>query len=221
MNPRTTRLFLLAPLLAVLAGCTTSSPVDNTYQLNYSEYPHLPNAPTSVVLRTIANIIPGLRMQAIYGNYGGPGCKPGAPVDNMDEIFRRHDIAYFEGVTLEELYESDRLLVGRLQALDPEELSWAQNRYRRRAIKFFSSSMSERIGKPNDVRRGTRIPRIILPGNRLNAESQWDWHGPDPCADPTHGKEPHTHPPSAAPPAVAEAEALVRLRAGKFAGRRR
>lgn len=224
MNPRKSHAFLLVPALAILAGCSTSRPVDNTYHLDYKEYPHLPSATTSIVLRTVANLIPGLRKQVIYGNYGGPGSKPGAPIDDMDEIFRRHDIAYFEGVTLDELYESDRLLVGRLRALDPEALSWSQNLYRWRAIKFFSSPLSGRIGKPNDVCKGTRIPRIITAGNRLEAESQWHWHGHDPCADFTLGKEPHTQTRSGTPPGAAPPRHRgnpVGTKAGKFAGRRR
>ncbi len=225
MNPRTPGFLLLVPLVVLLAGCSTSRPVDNTYHLDYTQYPLLPQAPTSNVLRTISFIVPGLRQQAIYGNYGGPGSKPGPPVDNMDEIFRRHDISYFEGVTLAELYESDRLLVRRLRALDPKELGWSQNLYRWRAIKFFTSRLSERFGKPKDVRNGSKVRPIVIPGKRLEAERQWNWHGPDPCADITISNEPHTHaagnlPPNAGTPPQAEPPARTTM-AGKFAGRRR
>ena len=218
--------FLLLPLLACLANCSAPRIVVNTCRLDYTQYPLLPQARTSTVLRTVAFIVPGLHQQAIYGNYGGPGSKPGAPVDNMDEIFRRHDIAYLEGVTLEELYESDRLLVKRLEAIDPEELTWSQNLYRWRAIKFFTSDVSKRFGKPKDVRHGTKVRPIIIPGNRLEAEELWNWHGPDLCADGLQrSNEPHAH--QAKPTSVipdtdgSDRRALVPGRAGKFAGRRR
>ena len=217
--------FLSLVLLGILASCSSPQPTRKTYALDYTTYPHLPQVPTSTVLRTVVTIVPGLRKQAIYGNYGGPGSKPGQPVDDMDELFRRHDIAYIEGVTLDELYESDRLLVQRLRALDPEDFNWSENLYRLRAIKFFTSPLSKRFGKPGDVRDGTRLRPVVIPGNRLEAESQWNWHGPDPCSDDALRNEPPRHGVAAtAPPSPDETETnglSTWPKAVKFAGRRR
>ncbi len=176
---RLTPRFLLVPLLALAASCSTPR---GPYELDYTQYPKLPQAPTSSILRTVAYVVPGLKSKAIYGNYGGPGSKPGAPVDDMDEIFRRHDIAYFEGVTLDELRESDRTLIHRLKAIDPSGLSKKAAAYRDRAIRFFESATSKTFGKPRDVIEGRKKPLTVIPGKREDAEKLWQWRGTDPDA---------------------------------------
>lgn len=177
---RLTPRFLLVPLIALLASCATSR---STYDLDYTQYPRLPG--TSAIFRTIARLTPGVKNKAFYGNYGGPGSKPGPPVDDMDEMFRRHDIAYFEGATLDELLASDALLVQRLKALDPASLSKEAAAYRARVIRFFESG-KRTFGKSRDVVGGRKRPFTVTPGHREEAEKLWPWHGPDP--DETSGE---------------------------------
>ena len=98
----------------------------------------------------------------LYGNYGGPGCLGGVPTDELDEIFRQHDLSYLRGVKLSELIQADRDLIEKLEALDTSQLSPQAEAYRRRAIRYFQRPISRIVGKPPKVVFGIRDrPNII------------------------------------------------------------
>lgn len=83
-----------------------------------------------------------------YGNYGGLGSNGGLPIDQMDELFRRHDIVYTEASTLKVIRVSDEVLVRYLKQIPDSGLHQTQKDYRDRAIKFFESPISKCISKP-------------------------------------------------------------------------
>ena len=67
---------------------------------DYTTYEKIPDRPTSIAYRTVLKTFPSIRKKAFWGNWAGSGCAGGVPVDEMDEVFRRHDIAYAEASTL-------------------------------------------------------------------------------------------------------------------------
>lgn len=152
----------LAALGFILSGCSSasvawehSSPGSATaIEITESDspapeaYPKLPVLPASKVYRRVLKAIPYTRTKAFHGNYGGSGNSGGAPVDRMDEMFRRHDILYIHANTMHERLTADRELVASLQRIDPEKLDDQAKSYRERAISFFSSPGSRIIGKP-------------------------------------------------------------------------
>ena len=147
-------LFLIA---VCLCSCATKQ-----HELKLSEYPKLPSA--RIVDHTRAYLLKSdrLRSLALWGNYGGPGCAGGPPIDPMDELFRQHDLSYHEGVKRHELIESDRLLMSQLEALDQDQLSPEAEAYRKRAIGYFSRPLSRVIGKPPIVIFGLKTrPSVI------------------------------------------------------------
>lgn len=103
---------------------------------------------------------PLTKKKAFWGNYGGPGNRGGAPVDAMDEIFRRHDISYLEAMSYAETVKSDGVLVERLEALDEGAMSTEAKRFRRSAVRFFKSPMGKVLGKPISlILKTRRAPR--------------------------------------------------------------
>ncbi|MGI9244819.1 MAG: hypothetical protein ACR2RV_28710, partial [Verrucomicrobiales bacterium] len=103
----------LTAVLLCLTSCATKQ-----HELDLSEYPKLPSA--RIVDRTRAYIMKSdrLRTLALWGNYGGPGCSGGRPIDEMDELFRQHDLSYNQGIKRRELIDSDKLLVAQLESLE-------------------------------------------------------------------------------------------------------
>jgi len=119
--------------------------------LKKSEFPSLPCGEFSESLRAKAMGNPDLGAKFFWGNYGGPGCLGGEPVDSMDWLFYQHDVAYLDGVKLRELRAADRLLIRQLKEIDPDSLTPQGRKYRRRAIIYFRMPFSRWIGKPADV----------------------------------------------------------------------
>ncbi len=165
------RMLLLAMMAPFgLASCVT--PRGNSHahphgrptaviELKRGSYPMLPCAPYSEELRAKAAGNPELRDRFFWGNYGGPGCSGGEPVDAMDQLFYQHDIAYLEGIKLRDLRRADRLLIRQLKALDPDALTPEARSYRRKAMVYFRLPISRWVGKPKDVllrrREGSRV----------------------------------------------------------------
>jgi hypothetical protein len=116
--------------------------------VNYAEYERIPVRPVSSTLRILAKSNPITGKKAFYGNYGGPGNSGGKPHDEMDELFRRHDIVYHTARTKEAMLAADASLVERLHTLDVERLGSEAAEYRERAVGFLTSPVSHVIGKP-------------------------------------------------------------------------
>lgn len=154
-----------SPLLILIASLQCSCATKQV-ALDLREYPDLPTARTSLVLRAIANSNQFLRSRGLWGNYGGPGDAGGAPIDALDEIFHQHDLAYLRGVEHHELLAADRRLISQLEALDPITIGPAADAYRRRAIRYFSRPISRVVGKPPNVLFGWKTrPAIIDTSN--------------------------------------------------------
>lgn len=125
-----------------LSSCAVRREVD------FRSFEKAPTAMTSNLSRCVAKVCPPMKHLLYYGNYGGLGQKGGEPVDAMDDLFRRHDMCYYLGGSLNTLYQSDAALIAGLEALDPSNLDERGQKYRLRAIKYFSSPMAKVVGKP-------------------------------------------------------------------------
>ncbi len=155
MRGRSTGPFIL--IAACLTSCATKQ-----VELDLSEYPKLPSARIVDQTRIFIKKSDRLRELALWGNYGGPGCAGGPPIDQMDELFRQHDLSYLQGIKRRELIESDRLLMAQLDSLDAAELSPSAQAYRDRAIGYFSRPLSRVIGKPPNVIFGLKTRPAII-----------------------------------------------------------
>ncbi len=114
----------------------------------YDNYASVPDTATGIVYRAVLKLIPYTRRNAFYGNWGGFGCRGGRPVDAMDEIFRRHDIAYTEARCYRTLCWADEACVEALKKTDPVTLKPGGRAYRERALSFFSNRSLAPVGKP-------------------------------------------------------------------------
>lgn len=158
-------------VIIVVAACLCSC-ANKQHELKLSEYPKLPSA--RIVDRTRACILKNERLKerALWGNYGGPGCAGGQPIDAMDELFRQHDLSYLQGIRRRELIESDRRLILQLEALEQDPLSPGAEAYRQRAINYFESPLSRVIGKPPNVIFGLKTrPAVIDISDRIDPSS--------------------------------------------------
>jgi hypothetical protein len=115
---------------------------------DYSTYAAIPDTPTSAVYRAVLTAIPYTRENAFHGLHAGSGNRGGKPIDEMDEIFRRHDIAYAEARSLRTLQLADAACVEALQRLDTSKMSPEARGFHARSIKFFSSRNLSLVGKP-------------------------------------------------------------------------
>jgi len=138
---------LLPRLLPIALGLALSSCAIRP-EVDFRAYEKAPTALTSNLSRCVAKVCPPVKHLLYYGNYGGLGQKGGEPVDAMDDLFRRHDMCYYLGSSLNTLYQSDAALIAGLEALDPSILDERGQKYRLRAIKYFSSPMAKVVGKP-------------------------------------------------------------------------
>ena len=127
-------------VIATLSGCSRKTKV-----LDYSQYPKLPMTVGTKSFRLLTRT-PLTRDRIYWGRYGGPGNRGGEPIDALDEIFRKHDIAYCESETREDVKKADELMIEELVALD--DLDPKAEKFRDRAVKFFTSPISQIIGKP-------------------------------------------------------------------------
>jgi hypothetical protein len=116
--------------------------------VNYAQYERIPHTAASATFRFLAQSTSFTRERAFYGNYGGPGNAGGRPRNEMDELFRRHDIVYYLARTRENMLMADDELVAGLKGIDAERLGSQAVEYRGRAVSFFESPVSHVIGKP-------------------------------------------------------------------------
>lgn len=159
---RTTLRFLLVTVAAASAVSCATTESHRQVRLKQSDFPKLPAASYSAKLRAKAQIDPDLRAKFFWGNYGGPGNRGGRPVDEMDWLFYRHDLAYLQGLTLRELRQSDRQLIRALREIEPDSLTLRGRAYRKRAIFYFRMPFSRWIGKPSDVLARTKeVPAVV------------------------------------------------------------
>ncbi|MEM7385692.1 MAG: hypothetical protein AAF514_12170 [Verrucomicrobiota bacterium] len=108
----------------------------------------MPDSPPIHVFRFVVKRTPVLKNQAFYGNYGGLGNRGGKPIDRIDDLFRRHDIVYYEGSSFPTLRGSDELLMKKLGEIPRSTLTDFQKAYIDQAIGYFSSVWGWRLGKP-------------------------------------------------------------------------
>ena len=115
-------LIACAAALLSLPACATKREVpfrtspgapftDQMARYDYSSDEKIPDTPTSAAYRAVLKALPYTRSNAFYGNWAGNGCRGGEPVDPMDEIFRRHDIAYAEARTIRTMRWADEACV--------------------------------------------------------------------------------------------------------------
>lgn len=115
---------------------------------DYSQCEAIPNTPTSYVFRKVQKAIPYTRDRAFWGRWAGSGCAGGTPVDEMDEIFRRHDIVYGEARSLRTMKWADAACVEALQKLDTAGMSPEGIAFLKRSSSFFSDRRFTLVGKP-------------------------------------------------------------------------
>ena len=151
------RLVAIGVVLALGGVACSTKPV----VLDYESYPKLPMTFAVKSLRFVAKN-PLTRDAAFWGNYGGPGNNGGKPVDEMDEYFRQHDIAYLEASKMEDTHVADRKLIGELDVVEEDALSKTGRKFRKRAIGYFSSPISKTLGKPLGLVLGTRKGPIAV-----------------------------------------------------------
>ncbi len=156
---KTKHLLTLLPVVVSMTACATKHDVPfrpspgapftaKKARYDYSAYAHIPDTPTSWLFRTVAKAIPYTHDRAFWGNYGGSGCCGGIPIDEMDEIFRRHDIAYAEARSLRTMQWADAACVEALGKLDTRKMSPEAIAFKNRAASFFANRSLTLIGKP-------------------------------------------------------------------------
>jgi hypothetical protein len=142
-------LFLFPILLAgglISSSCTTMEPPRR--EVAYEEYEEIPIIPTSGVYRFFLKATPIVGRDAFYGHYGGFGNRGGEPIDSLDNLFRKHDIVYYEANQYRDLVAADEALLVAMRKLDPSGLSRRGQKYRHRAIRYFESPGTLFVTKP-------------------------------------------------------------------------
>lgn len=128
---------------------SASDPVSGKMARNdYSKYEPVPDTPTNLVYRAVLKAVPYTRERAFWGRWAGSGCEGGRPIDEMDEIFRRHDIAYRESKALKTMQWADTACVEALKKLDTRKMSAEALAFHKRSMAFFSNPEISLIGKP-------------------------------------------------------------------------
>ncbi len=149
-NSRTSislRLFLVSG--AVSLGLTSCKTLEKPRRaVAYEQYEKIPILPTSRVYRTLLKVTPIIGRETFYGRYGGFGNKGGEPIDPLDNLFRKHDIVYYEANDYLDLVAADQALLNEMQKLDPTTLQDRGQKYRRRAINYFESPGTLFLTKP-------------------------------------------------------------------------
>lgn len=149
MDAKTT--FVLSRLSAIVIVLTSVScaSIDPPKQeIAYENYEKIPVLPTSKVYRRVLKSVPIFRSRVFYGRYGGFGNEGGPPKDPLDDLFRKHDIVYYEANQYGAMVTADSALVAAMQKLDPELLGPKGQEFRENAIRYFRSPSSLFVGKP-------------------------------------------------------------------------
>lgn len=150
LSPSSSRCLLrflgIAWTVAVFCQCASVDPPK--VAVDYENYEKIPILPTSKFYRTLLKSIPIVRGQVFYGRYGGFGNKGGEPIDPLDDLFRKHDIVYYEANHYGAMVTADQALVRAVWDLDPEELDRKGRRFREKTLVYFGSPSSLVVGKP-------------------------------------------------------------------------
>jgi hypothetical protein len=115
---------------------------------DYATYAKIPDGTTSLICRAVLKSIPYTRERAFRGNYAGSGNVGGLPVDEMDAIYRIHDIVYVEAGAAKTMRWADDACIEALAKIDTRRLTAADIEYRDRAAAFFKSKAFGWMGKP-------------------------------------------------------------------------
>jgi len=115
---------------------------------DYTTCAPIPDTPTSWAYRRVLKIIPYTRKNAFWGNWAGSGNAGGPPKDAMDEIFRRHDIAYAESNALKTMKWADEACVEALHRMDQSKMSREAIAFSQTSIRFFNNPWLLLVGKP-------------------------------------------------------------------------
>lgn len=115
---------------------------------DYATYAKIPDGTTSLIYRAVLKSIPYTRERAFRGNYAGSGNVGGLPVDEMDAIYRIHDIVYVEAESAKTLRWADDACIEALARIDTRRLTPADIEYRDRAAAFFKNKTFGWMGKP-------------------------------------------------------------------------
>lgn len=135
--------------MAVAMGFSSCASVDPPkVAVDYENYEKIPILPTSKVYRHLLKAIPIVRGQVFYGRYGGFGNKGGEPIDSLDDLFRKHDIVYYEANHYGAMVTADQALVNAVWDLDPTVLDRKGRRFREKTLIYFGSPSSLVVGKP-------------------------------------------------------------------------
>lgn len=138
----------LSAIVIVLASASCASIDPPKQEVAYENYEKIPVLPTSKVYRRVLKAVPIIRSRVFYGRYGGFGNKGAPPIDPLDDLFRKHDIVYYEANHYGAMVTADSALVAALQKLDPELLRPRGQKFRENAILYFRSPSSLVVGKP-------------------------------------------------------------------------
>jgi hypothetical protein len=150
---------------ALTSSCSFIDPPKE--DVDYANYEKIPVLPTSKVYRRLLKAIPIIRGKVFYGRYGGFGNKGGEPIDPLDELFRKHDIVYYEANHYPAMVTADYALVEALIDLDPGVLDRRGQKFRERTILYFGSPSILVVGKPAT----SPWPRLSRPTAFANADS--------------------------------------------------
>ncbi|GAA5479084.1 hypothetical protein [Haloferula helveola] len=140
--------FCIGGVLPVLCAVMTSCGWVCPEAVDHRQHEKTPDHASTKIWRGLAKSNGWSSERAFYGNWGGPGNRGGKPVDEMDEMFRRHDIVYYEARSGCCLRAADRALAEALKSIDTSELDRDALAFRERAIRFFESPWSRVVGKP-------------------------------------------------------------------------
>lgn len=147
-NMKLSNLLLLVGVTLSLVSCASS----NLVHLDYQNFQKTPDKTSSKITRIVCKSNPYTNKRSFYGKWGGSGNRGGEPVDQMDELFRRHDLVYYLCRCKKNLRAADEALVEGLENLNPEPLTSRGNKFRTRAISFMGSPWASFLGKPMSAR---------------------------------------------------------------------
>ncbi len=139
---------LLGALAAAMLAPACASIDQPKVAVDYQAYEKIPILPTSLVYRRVLKAVPIVRGQVFYGRYGGFGNRGGRPVDALDDLFRKHDIVYYEANHYGAMVAADQALMQAVWDLDPDQLDRKGRRFREKTLVYFGSPSSLVVGKP-------------------------------------------------------------------------
>ena len=79
----------------------------------------------------------GLKRNFFHGNYGGFGNRGGAPTDELDVIFQKHDVGYYHSKSPQDRLEHDQSLVDATEKLTKNKFLPLSIRAKARAANWY------------------------------------------------------------------------------------